>query len=234
MHDVHARRIGRPPYNGAFERQSGTPVQNRQGSARNALSLPRTRDRNRSQCLAFELHQPVQRETSSTRRSQPHRGLDSTVCQRKAFEVCVLGSASVPLHVNRNAARSEAMPDSPCRVFNTKSMAISLARKCCCGGAIRPRAVRRAELQALWSLLTCRWPHPATPLSSTEKVDQDPWHQIDYANPLAARLGIAALIRCPLGRLPAKDLCFTEELVEQTLNREAIAEAVTTRFGSSR
>jgi len=72
------------------------------------------------------------------------------------------------------------------------------------------------------------------PLVSTAFVDPDPWHQIDYANPLAARRGIATLIRRPLGRLPAEDLCFIEELVEQTLNREAIAEAVAARFGRPR
>jgi len=72
------------------------------------------------------------------------------------------------------------------------------------------------------------------PIARTAFVDPDPWHQIAYANPLAARRGIAALIRRPLGRLSADDLRFIDELLESTLEREAIAEAVATRFGGPR
>lgn len=91
-----------------------------------------------------------------------------------------------------------------------------------------PRAALSGREEALRPLAD------VIPLRRAAFVDPDPWQQIDYPNALAARRGIATLIRRPLGRLSGEELRFVDELVGRTLERKAIAEAVAERFGPPR
>lgn len=72
------------------------------------------------------------------------------------------------------------------------------------------------------------------PFVRTVFPDPDPWRQITYASPLAARRGIAELLGGPLAKLADDDLQFIDTLVSRTLDKEEIAFAVRTRFKKQR
>ena len=61
-------------------------------------------------------------------------------------------------------------------------------------------------------------------------VDPDPFHELTFANPLAARRAIADEIRLPLATLSAEDRAFIDRLLAETLSRPMIIAAVRERF----
>ena len=61
-------------------------------------------------------------------------------------------------------------------------------------------------------------------------VDPDPFHELTFANPLAARRAIADEIRLPLATLSAEDRAFIDRLLAETLSRPLIIAAVRERF----
>jgi hypothetical protein len=68
-------------------------------------------------------------------------------------------------------------------------------------------------------------PFPTRPL-----VDPDPFRQLAYADRLDALRWVSALLERPLARLAEDDLAFIDALVDRTLDKVEIAEAVGSRF----
>ena len=64
--------------------------------------------------------------------------------------------------------------------------------------------------------------------------DPDPFHQLAFANPIAARRAIADEIRVPLATLPAEDRAFIDELLARSLVRPEVLAAVRARFPQGR
>jgi hypothetical protein len=62
----------------------------------------------------------------------------------------------------------------------------------------------------------------------------DPFHELTFANPLAARRAIAGEIRLPLAKLPDDDRAFIDALLARTLARPEILAAVRERFPQGR
>ena len=65
-------------------------------------------------------------------------------------------------------------------------------------------------------------------------ADPDPFHELSFANPLAARRAIAEEIRLPLATLPDDDRAFIDALLARTLARPEIIAAVRERFPQGR
>lgn len=72
-------------------------------------------------------------------------------------------------------------------------------------------------------------PIPARPFR-----DPDPFHQLLFPSPLAARRAIADAIRQPLGALTEEDRRFIDALVARTLSRPELLAAVQERFSKGR
>lgn len=68
------------------------------------------------------------------------------------------------------------------------------------------------------------------PFPTRAFVDPDPYRQLAYADRLDALRGVSALLRRPLARLAEDDLAFVDALVDRTLDKAEIAEAVGSRF----
>ena len=68
------------------------------------------------------------------------------------------------------------------------------------------------------------------PLRGQPFVDPDPYGQFTYGSRLDALRGVSDLLRRPLARLPEDDLAFINALVELTLDKAAIKQAVQERF----
>jgi hypothetical protein len=64
--------------------------------------------------------------------------------------------------------------------------------------------------------------------------DPDPFHELVFANPIAARRAIAEEIRVPLARLSDEDRTFIDALLARTLARPEILAAVRDRFPQGR
>lgn len=60
--------------------------------------------------------------------------------------------------------------------------------------------------------------------------DPDPFHELVFANPIAARRAIADEIRVPLATLPDEDRAFIDALLDRSLARPEILAAVRGRF----
>jgi hypothetical protein len=72
-------------------------------------------------------------------------------------------------------------------------------------------------------------PVPARPF-----VDPDPFHELTFPTPLAARHAIAEELRCPLAKLGDEDRAFIDGLLAETLSRPVILAAVRERFPAGR
>lgn len=68
------------------------------------------------------------------------------------------------------------------------------------------------------------------PLRGQPFVDPDPYGQFTYGGRLDALRGVSDLLHRPLARLAADDLAFINALVERTLDKVAIEQAVLERF----
>ena len=80
----------------------------------------------------------------------------------------------------------------------------------------------------------------AGPTASADQVpvrpflDPDPFHELTFPTPLAARRAIADEIRLPIGKLSEDDRQFIETLVAHTLSRPEVIAAVRQRFPQGR
>ncbi len=76
----------------------------------------------------------------------------------------------------------------------------------------------------------------AGPGTGTAKVpvrpfrDPDPFRELGFANPIAARRAIADEVRLPLAKLSDDDRAFIDALLARTLARPEILAAVRERF----
>ena len=68
------------------------------------------------------------------------------------------------------------------------------------------------------------------PLRGQPFVDPDPYGQFTYGSRLDALRGVSDLLHRPLARLAEDDLAFINALVERTLDKAAIKQAVQERF----
>jgi hypothetical protein len=64
--------------------------------------------------------------------------------------------------------------------------------------------------------------------------DPDPFHELVFASPIAARRAIADEVRLPLGKLSEEDRAFIDGLLARTLARPEILAAVRERFPQGR
>ena len=64
--------------------------------------------------------------------------------------------------------------------------------------------------------------------------DPDPFHELVFANPIAARCAIAEAIRVPLATLSDDDRAFIDALLDRSLARPEILAAVRDRFPQGR
>jgi len=64
--------------------------------------------------------------------------------------------------------------------------------------------------------------------------DPDPFHELGFANQIAARRAIAEEIRLPLAKLSDEDRAFIDALLARTLVRPEILAAVRERFPQGR
>jgi hypothetical protein len=64
--------------------------------------------------------------------------------------------------------------------------------------------------------------------------DPDPFHELGFASPIAARRAIAEEIRVPLATLSAEDRAFIDALLARTLARPEILAAIRERFPQGR
>ena len=64
--------------------------------------------------------------------------------------------------------------------------------------------------------------------------DPDPFHELVFASPIAARRAIAGEVRLPLGKLSDDDRAFIDGLLARTLARPEILAAVRERFPQGR
>jgi hypothetical protein len=62
----------------------------------------------------------------------------------------------------------------------------------------------------------------------------DPFHELVFANPIAARRAIADEIRVPLATLSDDDRAFIDALLNRTLARPDIIAAIRDRFPQGR
>jgi len=60
--------------------------------------------------------------------------------------------------------------------------------------------------------------------------DPDPFHELTFADPLAARRAIADEIRLPLAKLSDEDRAFVDALLARTLARPEVLAAVRDHF----
>jgi hypothetical protein len=64
--------------------------------------------------------------------------------------------------------------------------------------------------------------------------DPDPFHELVFVNPIAARRAIAEAIRVPLATLSDDDRAFIDALLDRSLARPEIMAAVRDRFPQGR
>jgi hypothetical protein len=83
-----------------------------------------------------------------------------------------------------------------------------------------PRSALFGEPDLEWTSAT-----PA-PISSRPFGGPDPFHEMAFPTELTARMAIADALRIPLGKLDDADRAFVSELVDRTLVRREIMDAV--------
>lgn len=64
--------------------------------------------------------------------------------------------------------------------------------------------------------------------------DPDPFHELEFASPIAARRAIAEEVRLPLAKLSEEDRAFIDALLARTLARPEVLAAVRERFPQGR
>jgi len=84
---------------------------------------------------------------------------------------------------------------------------------------------RRSPARMVWSRSP---PRPRSPCSPFR--DPDPFRELTFADPLAARRAIADEIRLPLAKLSDEDLAFVDALLARTLARPEMLAAVREHF----
>jgi hypothetical protein len=79
-------------------------------------------------------------------------------------------------------------------------------------------------------------PAPGSPAMVPAKpfVDPDPFRELTFPTPLAARHAIADELRLPLAKLGDEDRAFIDRLLAETLSRPVIIAAVRERFPAGR
>ncbi len=92
-----------------------------------------------------------------------------------------------------------------------------------------PRAALSGEADVV---MTASRPAAVTPVRPFR--DPDPFHELAFANPLAARRAIADEVRLPLAKLSDDDRAFIDALLARTLGRPEILAAVRDRFPQGR
>ncbi len=75
---------------------------------------------------------------------------------------------------------------------------------------------------------------PAAAVTVRPFRDPDPFHELTFASPLAARRAIAVEIRLPLAKLSDDDRAFIDALLTRTLARAEILAAVREQFPPGR
>jgi len=83
-------------------------------------------------------------------------------------------------------------------------------------------------------MLDARRPAAAAGIPVRPFRDPDPFHELAFANPIAARRAIADEVRLPLGKLSEEDRAFIDALLARTLARPEILVAVRERFPQGR
>jgi hypothetical protein len=108
------------------------------------------------------------------------------------------------------------------------------------------RADRVGELAAQLSLpcsalagedvvvVGARTPGSPAPVPAQPFADPDPFYELTFPTPLAARQAIADELRLPLAKLREEDRAFIDRLLMATLSRPAIIAAVRERFPAGR
>lgn len=94
---------------------------------------------------------------------------------------------------------------------------------------VLPRAALTGEADVI---MTAVGPQPVVPVRPFH--GPDPFGELAFATPLAARRAIADEIRLPLARLSDEDLAFIDALLTRTLARPEILAAVRERFPPGR
>ena len=95
-----------------------------------------------------------------------------------------------------------------------------------------PRAALSGENAVVMTGMRTQADAAANPVRPFQ--DPDPFHELVFANPIAARRAIADEIRVPLGKLSDDDRTFIDALLNRTLARPEIIAAVRERFPQGR
>ncbi len=93
-------------------------------------------------------------------------------------------------------------------------------------------ALPRAALSGEDAVVMAGAKPPAVPVRPFR--DPDPFHELGFANPIAARRAIAEEVRLPLAKLSEEDRAFIDALLARTLARPEILAAVRGRFPQGR
>ena len=83
-------------------------------------------------------------------------------------------------------------------------------------------------------MLDARQPAAPAEVPARPFRDPDPFHELAFANPIAARRAIADEVRLPLGKLSEENRAFIDALLARTLARPEILAAVRERFPQRR
>jgi len=93
-------------------------------------------------------------------------------------------------------------------------------------------ALPRAALSGEDAVVMAGAKPPAVPVRPFR--DPDPFHELGFASPIAARRAIAEEVRLPLAKLSEEDRAFIDALLARTLARPEILAAVRERFPQGR
>ncbi len=93
-------------------------------------------------------------------------------------------------------------------------------------------ALPRAALSGEDAVVMAGAKSPAVPVRPFR--DPDPFHELGFASPIAARRAIAEEVRLPLAKLSEEDRAFIDALLARTLARPEILAAVRERFPQGR
>ncbi|MBV8591540.1 MAG: hypothetical protein JO212_16035 [Acetobacteraceae bacterium] len=100
------------------------------------------------------------------------------------------------------------------------------------GKLMLPRAALAGEDGVVMSASTSTDLSPTVPVRPFQ--DPDPFRELGFANPIAARRAIADEIRVPLATLSPEDRAFIDALLARNLTRPEILAAVRERFPQGR
>jgi len=103
----------------------------------------------------------------------------------------------------------------------------------CARASIEGRlALPRAALSGDADIVMTTKPGPSVPVRPFR--DPDPFGELAFPSPLAARRAIAGEVRLPLARLSDDDRAFIDALLARTLARPEVLAAVRERFPQGR